>query len=242
MVGGGMALTGACPGTVFVQVATGVPSALPVLLGGLVGGIIYVLGTKVLGAECKVPQNEELTISSKLQISPLAAIMAYDGILGSVIVAASQIKPQSARLVNPILGGLAIGAAQLASVVLTQDPIGMSTSYEDAGKWLFWSVDAVRGRQTAKPGTKPVVFAGSVLLGAYLFGKTFPDMIVQESMPISASQGFVGGLIMILGARIANGCTSGHGITGMAVLSIASVYTVAAMFAGGIALALTLGI
>lgn len=44
----------------------------------------------------------------------------------------------------------------------------------------------------------------------------------------------------MLGARIAGGCTSGHGISGMASLGLASFVTVAAMFAGGIASALVL--
>jgi len=38
----------------------------------------------------------------------------------------------------------------------------------------------------------------------------------------------------LLGARIAGGCTSGHGISGMAQLSVGSMVAVAAMFAGGI--------
>lgn len=41
---------------------------------------------------------------------------------------------------------------------------------------------------------------------------------------------------MIFGSRLAGGCTSGHGISGMSQLSISSVISVAAMFAGGIGL------
>lgn len=51
---------------------------------------------------------------------------------------------------------------------------------------------------------------------------------------------FAGGFLMLLGARIADGCTSGHGISGMAQLSLGSFVAVTAMFAGGIATALTL--
>ena len=47
----------------------------------------------------------------------------------------------------------------------------------------------------------------------------------------------VGGFIMLFGARLAAGCTSGHGISGCAILSIPSFIGVAAMFAGGIAVA-----
>jgi uncharacterized membrane protein YedE/YeeE len=45
---------------------------------------------------------------------------------------------------------------------------------------------------------------------------------------------FLAGFVMLLGARIAGGCTSGHGISGMAQLSVGSTVAVAAMFAGGI--------
>jgi uncharacterized membrane protein YedE/YeeE len=53
-----------------------------------------------------------------------------------------------------------------------------------------------------------------------------------------APMAFIGGFIMLFGARIAGGCTSGHGISGMAQLSVGSTVAVAAMFAGGILTAL----
>ena len=42
---------------------------------------------------------------------------------------------------------------------------------------------------------------------------------------------------LLLGARIADGCTSGHGLSGMAQLAVGSTVAVAAMFTGGIATA-----
>jgi uncharacterized membrane protein YedE/YeeE len=45
---------------------------------------------------------------------------------------------------------------------------------------------------------------------------------------------FVAGFIMLFGARIADGCTSGHGLSGMAQLSVGSTVAVAAMFTGAI--------
>ena len=51
---------------------------------------------------------------------------------------------------------------------------------------------------------------------------------------------FAGGFLMLVGARNADGCTSGHGQSGMAQLSVGSTVAVAAMFAGGIATAMLL--
>lgn len=45
----------------------------------------------------------------------------------------------------------------------------------------------------------------------------------------------IGGLIMAFGARIAGGCTSGHGLSGLSSLSFSSLVTVVAMFGAGVA-------
>jgi uncharacterized membrane protein YedE/YeeE len=45
------------------------------------------------------------------------------------------------------------------------------------------------------------------------------------------------GVLMLVGSRLAAGCTSGHGLSGMALLSINSFIMVPAMFAGAIATA-----
>lgn len=44
---------------------------------------------------------------------------------------------------------------------------------------------------------------------------------------------FIGGFVMLFGARLGGGCTSGHGLSGVGVLALVSFVAVAAMFAGG---------
>lgn len=39
---------------------------------------------------------------------------------------------------------------------------------------------------------------------------------------------------MLLGARLADGCTSGNGISGIALLSVGSMIVISSMFFGGI--------
>ena len=45
---------------------------------------------------------------------------------------------------------------------------------------------------------------------------------------------FVGGVFMAFGARLAGGCTSGHGISGTAQLSVSSWISVICFFIGGV--------
>lgn len=60
----------------------------------------------------------------------------------------------------------------------------------------------------------------------------------QEWMsPLQRLSAFTGGFILLLGARLAGGCTSGHGISGVSQLGLSSIITSIAMFAGGSAVA-----
>ena len=45
---------------------------------------------------------------------------------------------------------------------------------------------------------------------------------------------FLGGVLIMIGARLGGGCTSGHGISGVIQLSVAGFVAVAAFFLGGI--------
>ena len=52
---------------------------------------------------------------------------------------------------------------------------------------------------------------------------------------ITYAQAFIGGFLVIFGARVASGCTSGHGISGAGHLMWRSFAAIGAMFAGAIA-------
>ena len=52
---------------------------------------------------------------------------------------------------------------------------------------------------------------------------------------------FCGGFLMLFGSRMAGGCTSGHGLSGMGLLATASFVAVPAMFGGGIAVGFAMG-
>jgi uncharacterized membrane protein YedE/YeeE len=80
---------------------------------------------------------------------------------------------------------------------------------------------------------RSVVFVSGALLGSLLLDRLFP-LRSTPGVQIGTVQGVIGGSLLVFGARLAGGCTSGHGISGMSQLSISSFITVAAMFGGGI--------
>jgi uncharacterized membrane protein YedE/YeeE len=88
-----------------------------------------------------------------------------------------------------------------------------------------------------------------VLLGAYVSSKLSDDRTVEERVPplwrwrfgdkpiVRYAGAFAGGFIMMLGARIAQGCTSGHAISGALQLALASWIFAPIIFIVGIATA-----
>jgi len=59
----------------------------------------------------------------------------------------------------------------------------------------------------------------------------------KKSEPLSPQKAmiaFTGGFTMLMGARLASGCTEGHGISGIAHMSVSSFLTVAAIAAAGV--------
>jgi len=71
-----------------------------------------------------------------------------------------------------------------------------------------------------------IVFLLSLVAGGMIGAALAPDAIAWEH-PASLTKLGLGGLLIGLGARIGNGCTSGHGICGVGRLSVRSLVAVA---------------
>ncbi len=107
----------------------------------------------------------------------------------------------------------------------------------DKGKMMFdWQLFLVLG------------LAGGAFLGAVLFKdrETEPDVPSLWAWQFGPSRwkryaaAFAGGAILLFGARLAGGCTSGHGISGGLQLALSSWSFFVAMFASGVATAFAL--
>lgn len=88
-------------------------------------------------------------------------------------------------------------------------------------------------------------FVIGIALGAYLssrwsntrrtgYSPIWHQLTNIRSLGKRSLMAFSGGFIALIGARIADGCTSGNGISGIALLSIGSMIVIASMFISGI--------
>ncbi|KIY03399.1 uncharacterized protein Z520_00090 [Fonsecaea multimorphosa CBS 102226] len=233
----GMALTGACPGTVLVQLVMGVKSAPAVAAGCLLGAITFVKSAERLKRTppAKTSTGQTQTVQEKLGLSTNSMILLYEILCLGMILAATYLAPTRDHWLNPIVGGLLIGVAQATSVLFTRKTLGVSSAYEDIGKHFWRVVDG-----TAGPGLSNIVFASGVMAGSKIISQFIPAVSEAAGPAISPLAAVAGGFTMVFGARLAGGCASGHGISGMATMGLSSFITVAGMFGGGIIFALLL--
>lgn len=235
LLGHGLALAGACPGTVLSQAALGIESGYYALAGAAAGGILYTGFVKpYLAARPKPaapPGGEKLSLSEVLGVSPAVGFLGLEAGLVGVVAATvvlTSVGPEAK--ISPVLGGLMIGGlTQGISIVFRKSLIGISTSFEEVGEW-FWHV--IRGQ--GLPKYNSVVFSVAVAAGSWLMAYSVPEFGQVVGVEVAPSSAALGGALMVIGSRIAGGCTSGHGVSGMSIGSVSSAITVGVAVGWGV--------
>ena len=152
---------------------------------------------------------------------------------------------------SPYAVGLLIGLLSWFAFLLSDKPLGVSTAYARTAGMLEEKIWGPEVRQMAyyqeyvpKVGWEWVMvlglFAGA-FLSAALSGsfaiETVPDLWTQTfggTISVRWAVALVGGFLLGLGARWADGCTSGHGISGTLQLVVSSWVALLCFFAGGV--------
>lgn len=155
---------------------------------------------------------------------------------------------------SPYLVGALIGLLSMATFYFSNKPLSVSTAYarlaglignlfarEHTGSLKFY--------QDKTPKVEwGVMLTFGIVLGAFLAAATggeltaawVPGLWQDRFGPAVAPRlgmAFVGGAVMAFGARLAGGCTSGHGISGALQLSVSSWIALACFFAAAVATA-----
>ncbi|MFN3727766.1 MAG: YeeE/YedE family protein [Allosphingosinicella sp.] len=120
-------------------------------------------------------------------------------------------------------GGLLIGTAAALLLLLTGRIAGISGMV----------ATATNMGAGGTPGSAATAFLVGLPIGAALIALLVrtPEVIVTSSVPLL----IVAGLLVGFGTRLGNGCTSGHGVCGMARLSPRSLAATATFMASAAA-------
>lgn len=145
------------------------------------------------------------------------------------------------------LAGAAIGAITLLLLWTTNRRLGISTTYENLCS-LVSSLPYFRRKELQGRGRWRLQFGLGLVLGgavsALAAGGWAPiqdlgmfDRVVGWGLGGKLAWMFAGGLLIGLGTRVADGCTSGHGVFGLANREKASLVAVAVFLGTGILVA-----
>ncbi|KAJ4270075.1 hypothetical protein NW762_001748 [Fusarium torreyae] len=232
LLGAGMALSGSCPGTLFAQVGAGLRTGFYTLGGAIVGGIAY---TGYIAQAAKAQREkanvkpETVTLDENFGISKDATVALFESVCLSAVAASVVYTTGSDWTVFSAGGGLFIGFSQLFSILIRRSMLGISGSYEEVGNHFWWLT-----RGASWPSSRQnTLFATGMTSGAWAITRIFPSFLhdsVAETQPWLAT---LGGFLMILGSRLAGGCPSGHGVSGLSLMSTSSLVTMSTAFAAG---------
>lgn len=167
---------------------------------------------------------------------------------------------------SPYVVGIGIGVLSWATFYFMNKALGTSTSFVGAAEAGLCTIapehvaqnayfikeygtKAADGTQAFKPifdwqmALDVALMFGAMLaawLGGTLKAENVPTVWSERFGPSAAKRfaaAFLGGAILLFGARMAGGCTSGHGISGSLQLAVSSWTFFMSMFASGVVMA-----
>ena len=245
LFGVGMAILGYCPGTLSVSLGEGSIDALLGITGGLVGGFVYtILLPSVQGI-----LGPDLGSISLYTLVGQHQFVFYilDILIGIAFIWIGFILNKKEKSTNYKWLYAGIGLAMLNAVVFltvgTNRIIGASTAYPFVADLITGTTQNSYFPKIQGPGQWELLFlTGAFVSGIVisLFRKEFKITLIHSNWEKykgkSATKriiwSFIGGFILIIGARMAGGCTSGHILSGGMQLSLSSLIFAAFVFAG----------
>ncbi len=243
--GAGMAILGYCPGTMAVSLGEGSMDALTGIVGGLFGGLVFTLlfpyMQGILG-----PDLGNISLYSLIgDHGPLFYLLVF--IIGGIFmgIAFWLNKLEKSTDLRWMYAGIALAILNVIVFLtsLTNRIIGASTSYPYMSDMLSGSTDNVYFTKIKGAGYWEMIFLGGALIAGFVFSlirKDFKFVLMHENWkkykgnsPVGRIiWAFIGGFILIFGARMAGGCTSGHILSGGMQLAISSLVFAVFVFAG----------
>ncbi len=238
----GMAVLGYCPGTLVISAGEGSLDAIIGIIGGLSGGLVFTISLPsikgILGPSLGKVSAASFVGNNSLLYFLIAVAVGVFMIYLAFFLNKREGRADKKWLYSGVLLGLLDPIVFLKAV--ENRPIGASTAYP----YLFDRIGGLTSSpyfiKIQKPGHWEVVFLTGALIAGFVIaivkGEFSFKLIHSRWEKYKGSSvlkrvfySFLGGFILIFGARMAGGCTSGHILSGGMQLAISSL--VFALFA-----------
>ncbi|NJN28049.1 MAG: YeeE/YedE family protein [Cyclobacteriaceae bacterium] len=233
--GAGMAILGYCPGTLAISLGEGAVDAFIGIIGGLAGGLVYTLVlpqiSPLLG-----PDLGKLSLSTLMGHSYIAFYLLVV-IIGAGLISFAfwMHRKEQGKDYKWLASGVALAVLNAAVMLhLAADrPIGASTFYPYVADFITGTTEGEYFHKIKGSGHWELIFLAGAFLAALivsLLRKNFRLTLIHSNWKKYKGElparrivwAFVGGFILIFGARMAGGCTSGHILSGGMQLAVSS--------------------
>jgi uncharacterized membrane protein YedE/YeeE len=233
--GTGMAILGYCPGTLPISMGEGSLDAFTGFFGAVTGGIIYTVIHPALKS-ITGPDFGQIalkTLTNENAFLFYILIFLIGGSLTGIAFWLNRI--EKSKNYKWLISGalLAVLTSVIFLTVTTDRVLGASGFYPYLGNLLTGNTDNEYFKNIASSGNWEMIFlAGAFLSGLILslLRKDFKLKLIHENWKEYKGDSaikriiwaFAGGILLIFGARLAGGCTSGHIISGGMQLALSS--------------------
>ncbi len=242
--GTGMAILGYCPGTLAISAGEGSVDAFIGIAGGLLAGVVYTLLAPVT-SKISGPDLGTVSLNSLIGTNILFFILTVA--LGALFLAVAfwLHKRDTVKNYRWLVAGIALAVldAIIFLTVTYNRPIGASTAFPYIADLVTGTIQNNYFSKIQSSGNWELIF----LFGAFgaglinsLLKKDFKITLIHSNWkrfkgPSSAKRivwAFTGGFLLIIGARLAGGCTSGHVLSGGMQLAFSSILFALVAFTG----------
>lgn len=155
---------------------------------------------------------------------------------------------------NPYLAGAVAGALLVVSVWICGEYAGVSTTFVRAAGMIektFAPEHVARNEYFRAKKVKVEwqwMFVVGIFLGALVSSLSSGEFKLESVPPMWRARfggdallrgvvAFMGGIVAMFGARLAGGCPSGHGLSGLMQLSVSALIAVPCFFIAGVIVA-----
>jgi uncharacterized membrane protein YedE/YeeE len=233
----GMAILGYCPGTLAISVGEGSTDAVIGVTGGLTGGVVYTLLlpylNNYLGPDLGKISLHSLFEKQNFWFYFTIMLLGVIFIFSSFLLDRYDTKNGKTNRKWIITGiGLAVLNGIIFLTSVSDRPIGASTTYPYLADKITGLTDNSYFLKIEKPGHWEMIFLTGSLFSGFLFSiirKEFKFGLIYNNKEKRNSKfkrivwSFISGFILIFGARMAGGCTSGHIISGSMQMAFSSI-------------------
>ncbi len=243
--GTGMAILGYCPGTLAISLGEGSMDALAGIAGGIIGSLAYYAVAPSLGF-LKATELGKMSLFSVLGgfgpayffiVALWAALM-----IGGALYLDRMEKSTSKKWVYTGAGLAVLNGMMFMDITLGK-PIGASSVFPYIGGMVAGQTEADWFGKVTGSGSWQLIFLGGALMAGFIFSvmkKEFKLTVIHsrwakyrgQSVPVRLVYAFLGGFLLLFGARMADGCTSGHVISGGMQMAFSSYLFALFTFAG----------